>query len=50
MMFRLLKSHKIQHKDNWARVWKRKTAYKYIVWATQMPNSNTDNTSMKTVV
>ena len=49
-MHRLLKKHNDVTQGKWAKVWKTNTAYYYIVWATQMPNSNTINTSMKTVV
>ena len=34
----------------WATVWKTKTTYQYIVWATQIPKGNTNKTSMKTAV
>ena len=49
-MCRLLKRHNDITQGDWAKVWKAKTAYWYIVWATQMPNSNTNNTNMKTTV
>ena len=35
-------------KDNWEKLWKTNATKQNIVWATKMPNSNTNNTSMKT--
>ena len=46
-MCRLQKMHNDVTQGNWAKVWRTKTTYWYIVvWATQMPNNNTNNTSM----
>ena len=49
-MCELLKKHTDEAQGNQAKAWKTNATYQSIdVWVTELPNSNTNNTSIKAV-